>query len=87
MAMGVPVVCSVRASGGVDALPEKHLLTATTTDDYVNSIDRVLGSPAERMRLADAGRERVLAQHSWPSSMKRLDGLIATTIERRKRAA
>jgi sugar transferase (PEP-CTERM/EpsH1 system associated) len=87
MAMGVPVVCSVRASGGVDALPEEHLLTATTTDDYVNAIERILGSPTERMRLANAGRERVLAQHSWPSSMKRLDGLIATTIERRKRAA
>lgn len=87
MAMGVPVVCSVRASGGVDALPEDHLLTATTTDDYVNAIDRVLGSAAERTRLAEAGRQRVLTQHSWPSSMTRLDGLIATTIERRKRAA
>jgi hypothetical protein len=39
------------------------------------------------MRLATAGRERVLAQHSWPSSMTRLDGVIASTIERRKRAA
>jgi sugar transferase (PEP-CTERM/EpsH1 system associated) len=87
MAMGVPVVCSARASGGVDAVPEQHLLTADTADEYVNAIERVLSSPTERARLADAGRARVLSQHSWPSSMQRLDGLIATTIDRRRRAA
>jgi hypothetical protein len=87
MAMGVPVVCSVRASGGVDAVPEEHLLTADGDEQLVAAIDRILSSPAERMRLAEAGRRRVLTQHSWPASMQRLDGLIAATLERRRRAA
>jgi sugar transferase (PEP-CTERM/EpsH1 system associated) len=87
MAMGVPVVCSERASGGVDAVPEEHLLTATTPDEYVAAIERILDAPEERTRLAEAGRRRVLEHHSWANSMRRLDGLIAMTIERRKRAA
>jgi polysaccharide biosynthesis protein PslH len=87
MSMGVPVVCSIRASGGVDAVAGEHLLTAAGADQYVEAIDRVLASPAERSRLAIAGRRRVLSHHSWASSMQRLDALIGGALERRARAA
>jgi sugar transferase (PEP-CTERM/EpsH1 system associated) len=87
MAMGVPVVCSVRASGGVDAVAGEHLLTANDTAQYVEAIDSLLSSPAQRERLARAGRERVLSHHSWASSMRRVDALIAGAIQARARAA
>ena len=32
--------------------------------------------PAERMRLAHAGRARMLSHHAWPRSMQRLDAII-----------
>lgn len=76
MAMGVPVVCSHAAAGGVDAADGTHLLAATTPDETCAAILRILEQPAERARLAEAGRARVLTQHAWPNSMKRLDAII-----------
>jgi polysaccharide biosynthesis protein PslH len=87
MSMGVPVVCSVRAAGGVDAVAGEHLLTADGAAAYASAITRILDSAAERERLARAGRERVLSHHSWASSMRRLDQLIAGAVERRSGAA
>lgn len=76
MAMGVPVVCSDVAAGGVDAVPNEHLLTANTPSETCDAILRILESPVERARLAHAGRARVLSHHAWSSSMKRLDTII-----------
>jgi sugar transferase (PEP-CTERM/EpsH1 system associated) len=76
MAMAVPVVCSRLAADGVDAEPGRHLLTAGTPAELSDAIVGVLSDPALRGRLADAGRARVLSNHAWPNSMKRLDAII-----------
>ena len=80
MAMGVPVVASRIAAGGVDALPGQHLLTGDTPAELCEAILRILDDPAERARLARAGRERVLSNHAWPNSMKRLDAIIGRCV-------
>jgi glycosyltransferase involved in cell wall biosynthesis len=82
LAMGVPVVCSRQATGGVDCVPGEHLLEFSDNEQFVAKVLGILESPEERRRLALAGRARVLSNHSWPSSMQRLDGLIAATMER-----
>ena len=76
MAMGVPVVASRLAAGGVDAVPGQHLLVADTPGEQCDAILRVLGDVRERARLSQAGRARMLSNHAWPSSMQRLDGVI-----------
>ncbi|MBV6422401.1 MAG: hypothetical protein NAOJABEB_00182 [Steroidobacteraceae bacterium] len=76
MAMGVPVVCSPEASGGVDAVAGEHLRVASKPADWVAAIEEILGSAALRQKLAIAGRERVLSHHSWAASMRRLDGIV-----------
>lgn len=76
MAMGVPVVCSPEASGGVDAVAGEHLRVAAELAEWVAAIDGLLGDPAVRQRLSAAGRERVLSHHSWAASMRRLDGIV-----------
>ncbi|MGE0581085.1 MAG: TIGR03087 family PEP-CTERM/XrtA system glycosyltransferase [Steroidobacteraceae bacterium] len=76
MAMGVPVVCSPAASGGVDAIADEHLLVASEPAQWAQAIDRILGDPGSRRQLSVAGRERVLSHHSWAASMRRLDGII-----------
>jgi len=81
MAMGVPVVCSTQACGGVDAVPGEHLLAAGTVEQYVEAIEQLLTSPQARGRLAAAGRARVLSNHSWAGSMRRLDGIIDNALE------
>jgi sugar transferase (PEP-CTERM/EpsH1 system associated) len=80
MAAGIPVVTSRVAAGGVDACSPEHLLVASTPDEYVAAISRLLDDPAERARLARAGRERMLSHHSWDKSMHRLDGIIDSCL-------
>jgi len=82
MSMGVPVVCSRAASGGIDAIGGEHVLIADTAMEYVNHITQLLESPALRQRLADAGRARMLVRHTWASSMKHLDELLAVQLQR-----
>ncbi|MCU7375674.1 TIGR03087 family PEP-CTERM/XrtA system glycosyltransferase [Paucibacter sp. O1-1] len=81
MAMGVPVVTSSCAAGGVDAEDGAHLLVADTPQQIVAAILRVTGDAQERERLARAGRERMLSHHAWPRSMQRLDGIIARLVD------
>jgi len=76
MASGVPVVASRVAAGGVDAVAGEHLAVASTPEEYAQAILRILGDPAERRRLAVAGRERMLSHHAWDRSMQRLDRII-----------
>jgi polysaccharide biosynthesis protein PslH len=80
MAMGVPVVTSRVAAGGVDAEPERHLLVADAPDELAAAILRVVADPAERARLSRSGRERMLSHHAWPRSMQRLDTIIERCV-------
>ena len=77
MAMGVPVVASAAAARGVDAEPGQDLLTGTTAAEFADAVLRILDDPAQRRRLAEAGRQRVLSRHSWTASLERLDGLLS----------
>lgn len=80
MAMGVPVVSSAIAAGGVDALSEEHFLVASTPSEYAEALLRIVEQPAERERLAQVGRARMLSHHAWPHSMARLDGIVARCL-------
>ena len=85
MAMGVPVVTSRIAAGGVDAVAGEHFAVASTPDEHAQAILRITGDPTERQRLAVAGRERMLLQHAWNRSMRRLDGIIEHCLSARTR--
>jgi sugar transferase (PEP-CTERM/EpsH1 system associated) len=89
MAMGVPVVSSRVAAGGVDAEAPEHLLVASTPDEFVTACLRIMADPAERQRLARSGRARMLSHHAWEASMRRLDGIVERCLaqSQRKRAA
>lgn len=88
MAMGVPVVTSPEAAGGVDAVAGEHLLVATSPQDYADKLLKLMNDPAARDALGRAGRARVESHHSWAGSMVRLDRIIADCLERyRQRGA
>ena len=82
MAAGLPVVASRIAAGGVDAIESDHFLVAETPEAVANAIVRVMSDPAERRRLALAGRARMLSHHAWDRSMRRLDGIIDRCLTR-----
>lgn len=81
LAMGVPVVSSVIAAGGIDAVPGEHFLTASTHREYADQIIRLLDNPGERERFSQAGRARMLSHHDWGKSMCRLDSLIENCMQ------
>lgn len=76
MAMGVPVVTSRMAAGGVDAEDGVHFMVANGPDEYAKACLRLMQDPVERARFALAGRERMLTNHDWNASMQRLDVIV-----------
>jgi sugar transferase (PEP-CTERM/EpsH1 system associated) len=81
MAAGVPVVASIIAARGVDAVAPDHLLTAATPEEYVDAILSIVGDASQRARLAHAGRERMLSHHAWLQSMRRLDRIVERCVQ------
>lgn len=81
MAMRVPVVATSRAAQGVDAIAGEHLLVDDTPQDFAEKVLRVLKDPQERLRLAEAGRQRVEAKHSWPACLQILEELLASSFQ------
>jgi sugar transferase (PEP-CTERM/EpsH1 system associated) len=80
MAMGVPVVTSPAAAGGVDALDRRHFLVASAPAEVARAVLHILENPGERARLAHAGRQRMLSHHDWSRSMQRLDRIIERCV-------
>jgi polysaccharide biosynthesis protein PslH len=76
MAMGVPVVTSPEAAGGVDAEPGGHFVVADSAPAYAETVLMLMGDRALRERYAAAGRSRVETHHNWTYSMRKLDQLI-----------
>ncbi|HQC96617.1 MAG TPA: TIGR03087 family PEP-CTERM/XrtA system glycosyltransferase [Aquabacterium sp.] len=86
MAMGVPVITSSIAAGGVDAVPGEHLRVADTPEQLAGAVLNVVQDPLERQRLSLNGRQRVLSNYDWAQSMKRMDEIIRTVLDRKEMA-
>jgi polysaccharide biosynthesis protein PslH len=81
MAMGVPVVTTPAAAGGVDAVPQEHFLVARSHEEQAAGVLRLLEDASERSRLSLAGRSRMRSHHAWQRSMQRLDGIIERCLD------
>ena len=80
MAMGLPVISSHLAARGVDAVIGKHILGATTPQEYADEIMSIFSDADRRNKFAVAGRARVLSHHNWPHAMKLLGKNIEKTV-------
>lgn len=81
MAMGVPVVSSTLAAGGIDATPGEHFITADTPDEYAKVLVELMQSPELRTQYAKAGRERMLSNHFWGESMRKMERLVQDCVK------
>ncbi len=73
MAMAKAVVASSECAGPVDAATGEELLQATTPDDYVTAIDRLLSNPEQAASIGQRARKRVLARYSWEAHLSGID--------------
>jgi glycosyltransferase involved in cell wall biosynthesis len=70
---GTPVVANrVGALGVEGAEPGRHYLLAETPAELAAAAVRLLGDPAERVRLAAAARELVEGAYSWERQVQAL---------------
>jgi polysaccharide biosynthesis protein PslH len=76
LAMGVPVVTTPEAAKGVAASSGQHFLVAGTPDAFAGQVVRLLEDPELRETFSSAGRRPLAEAHSWPNSMRILDGLL-----------
>jgi glycosyltransferase involved in cell wall biosynthesis len=81
MAMGLPVVSSQVAAGGVDAVAGEHLLVADGHQEITEAVLSLAGDPEKRRRFSEAGRARTWSHHAWSSSMKRFEGMIERRLD------
>lgn len=71
---GLPVVANELGVRGVEgAEPGTHYLRGETAEEMAGAIRRLLDSPAERLRLATAGRELIAARYTWDAQADHLE--------------
>lgn len=87
MSMGVPVVTSTLAAGGVDAVAGEHLLTADSPEAVAEATLLLMQDKERRSSLARSGRERITERHDWARSMQKLDEIIERCLAETGRSA
>lgn len=87
MAMGIPVIASRLAAGGVDARPGQDLLVADGPEPVAEAVLRLMTSPAEWRRLSHSGRRRVEQHYHWEQAMSRFDTFVDLCLASRSTAA
>ena len=79
MAAGLPVVTTAEVNAGLRATPGEHLLVAEDDEMLAALTIDLLRDPAQRARLAAAGREFVLREFRWEAVAERMRE-IATRV-------
>jgi glycosyltransferase involved in cell wall biosynthesis len=83
MAAGVPVVSTALGIEGLDLQPDRDVLVAETPREFAEQIGRLVADPMLRRRIAHAGHERVVAEHSMDVLRGAVDKALGTDAERR----
>jgi sugar transferase (PEP-CTERM/EpsH1 system associated) len=76
LAMKKAVVASPTCLAGIRAEPGVHLLAASTADEWVESILRLLADPALRRKIGSAGRAYVEERHRWERCLEPFSSLF-----------
>jgi len=75
MAMAKPVVASVCAAEGIEAIDGEHFLIAETVADEARLVCDLLGNPERARWLGGQGQKLIRAQYSWESQLAGLSDL------------
>lgn len=77
MASGLPIVSTRLGMEGLDAEPGEDYLVAETAADWVSTLQRLLGDPVLRARLAHNGRALVERRYDWSALRAAVRGAYA----------
>lgn len=80
MAMGVPVVSTVQAAKGIQAVPGTHLLVGADPQSFAQQVVTLLQQPSLRRDISCHAQEHLPLAHNWQSSMRILDEVLGATV-------
>lgn len=73
MAMERPVIATTHSAAPIDADYKTELLTATSHEEFITTIEFHLANPASAMLIGKAARARVIARYNWQAHMSGID--------------
>ena len=76
LAMARATIVSPQTLVGLNACPGVHLLQASSSEEWLQTILALFDDPALRRSLGEAGRRYVEEHHSWESCLKPLGSLL-----------
>lgn len=76
MAHSKPVVLSNGAAVGLSGTHGREYMVADGAAEFTECVSRLIADPAERQRLAQAGRAYVQAHHCWDTELDRLEKVV-----------
>ena len=84
MAMGRPVVASAACAAPIDAIPGRHLLTASDADEFAASLITLLGDPEQAAAIGRAARERIVSHYDWNAQLAPLCHAVGPAVRERE---
>jgi polysaccharide biosynthesis protein PslH len=82
MAAGIPVVSTRLGAEGLDVTDKKDILLADTTEEMLQSIDRLQSEPELGHSLASNGRKLISSRYDWTILGEALHRIHAETLDR-----
>ena len=76
LSMGKPVIASPKASQGINALHDQHLLIADKPEDWLKAIADCCQSGDLRRKLSSNGRERICEHYTWQATLGKFNDLL-----------
>ncbi|HWW57379.1 MAG TPA: TIGR03087 family PEP-CTERM/XrtA system glycosyltransferase [Sphingopyxis sp.] len=76
MAMARPVVASVAAATGIDAVPGEHLRVAEGANAMADAVCTLFADRAAAVSMGNAARARMIARYGWDARMAPLGDLL-----------
>jgi glycosyltransferase involved in cell wall biosynthesis len=74
--MAKPVIASPKASHGINASHEQHLLIADSPSEWLQAITRFCESPELRHTLSTNARDLICQRYTWQATLSKLNELL-----------
>jgi glycosyltransferase involved in cell wall biosynthesis len=81
MAMGKAVISTAVGCEGLEVTPGKDIEVANSPEAFAVAVCRLLGDPARRRALGEAGRRLVTDRYDWRIIARQQDAVYATLAE------
>jgi polysaccharide biosynthesis protein PslH len=76
MAMARPVVASLQAAEGIDAIHDLHFMVASSPEKEASMVLSLLDDPHRAASLGQAARERMIERYQWRHTLSVLPELV-----------